>query len=248
MPWTFSHPAIVFPIKQSKIGKFLNLPALIIGSISPDLFYSIGLYNLSTKAHHFSGWFYTACPICIIVFILLSILSQPTEKILPIPIIFNQKYNLLNLLIILFSLFIGAATHIIWDGFTHETGYFVKNISILQYNLINSPIHQQGIYVYKILQYLGSLLGVIYLLLKYKQFQHCLSHSEQKINQHKVYNLCIIAFISGIIVAPYAAYLSYKNAHFNLNKFVFNQLRLSELIFFLFILVITLWIKYRSKD
>ncbi|MGJ7384461.1 DUF4184 family protein, partial [Morganella morganii] len=28
MPWTFAHPAIVFPLKQSRYGRWLNLPAL----------------------------------------------------------------------------------------------------------------------------------------------------------------------------------------------------------------------------
>ncbi|MER3003064.1 DUF4184 family protein [Morganella morganii] len=29
MPWTFAHPAIVFPLKKSRYGRWLNLPALI---------------------------------------------------------------------------------------------------------------------------------------------------------------------------------------------------------------------------
>lgn len=133
MPWTFSHPAVVFPIKQSRIGKFLNLPALIIGSISPDLFYSVGLYNISTTAHHFTGWLYTAFPLCIVIFILLSMLSSSLNKALPIPIKAYNQWSLRGYIIIGISLFIGAATHIIWDGFTHETGSFVRNIVFLQY-------------------------------------------------------------------------------------------------------------------
>lgn len=60
MPWTFSHPAVVFPLKQSRIGKYLNLPALVVGSTSPDLLYSFGLYQSATTAHNLVGWFYTA--------------------------------------------------------------------------------------------------------------------------------------------------------------------------------------------
>lgn len=100
MPWTFSHPAIVFPIKQSKIGKILNLPALIIGSISPDLFYSVGLYNLSTKAHHFTDWFYTAFPVCIVVYVVISILSSSLNKLFPIPIVTCKNWSLKNCIII----------------------------------------------------------------------------------------------------------------------------------------------------
>ncbi|MCT8351376.1 DUF4184 family protein, partial [Photorhabdus kayaii] len=39
MPWTFSHPAAVFPLKNLPGGRLLNLPALIMGSLSPDFFY-----------------------------------------------------------------------------------------------------------------------------------------------------------------------------------------------------------------
>ncbi len=53
MPWTFSHPAAVFPLKNFPGGRLLNLPALITGSLSPDFFYSVGLYDIATTAHDY---------------------------------------------------------------------------------------------------------------------------------------------------------------------------------------------------
>lgn len=244
MPWTFSHPAVVFPLKHSKIGKFLNLPALVIGSISPDLFYSVGLFKLATKAHHFIGWFYTAFPLCIVLFIIFSMLSKPLEKILPIPIKLYKEWKLSNCIIIAFSLFIGAATHILWDGFTHETGYFVKNVYFLQYNLFEVMTNKQELRIYKILQYLGSLLGLIYLCIIYRRYQHQLDLSEQKRNIKKLYQLCGIGIISMIASFPFAFYLAHKKTAFNINKFVFHELRIAELIFFALILMIALWVKY----
>lgn len=246
MPWTFSHPAVVFPLKHSKLGKFLNLPALVIGSVSPDLFYSVGLFKLATKAHHFIGWFYTAFPLCIVLFIISSMLSKPLEQILPIPIKLCKEWKLSNYIIIVFSLFIGAATHILWDGFTHETGSFVRDIHFLQYNLFEMMTNRQELKIYKVLQYLGSLFGLIYLCMIYRRYQHQLDFSEQKRNIKKLYQLCGIGIISMFSSFPFAFYLTQKNTVFNINKFVFHELRIAELLFFAFILVIALWINSRQ--
>lgn len=246
MPWTFSHPAVVFPLKHSKIGEFLNLPALVVGSVSPDLFYSVGLFKLATKAHHFIGWFYTAFPLCIVLFIIFSMLSKSLEQILPIPIKLYKEWKLSNCIIIAFSLFIGAATHILWDGFTHETGSFVRNIHFLQYNLFEMMTNRQELKIYKVLQYLGSLFGLIYLCMIYRRYQHQLEFSEQKRNSKNLYQLCGIGMISMIASFPFAFYLAQKNTVFNINNFVFHELRIAELLFFTFILVIALWINSRQ--
>ncbi|CAI3925885.1 unnamed protein product [Commensalibacter communis] len=248
MPWTFSHPAVVFPIKQSKIGKFLNLPALIIGSIFPDLFYSVGLFKLATKAHHIIGWFYTAFPLCVLLFIILSIFSTNLNKILPITIEPCKQWGRSNCLIIIFSLFIGAVTHIVWDGFTHETGNFVKNIHFLQYNLIETISNRQELRIYKFLQYAGSVLGLLYLCLKYTQYQKKLNPDEQKQNIIKLYQLCKLAILSIGISLPFAYFLTRQYKIFNINKFIFNELRIAELVFFAFIFIIALWIKYRKNE
>ncbi|MDI2113718.1 DUF4184 family protein [Commensalibacter nepenthis] len=249
MPWTFSHPAIVFPLKQSRMGKFLDLPALVIGSISPDLFYSVGLFKLATRAHHFISWFYTAFPLCIVLFIVISILSRSLSKILPIPIEPNKQWNVINCIVIACSLFIGAATHILWDGFTHETGSFVRSIDFLQYNLMSIITDTQELRIYKFLQYIGSILGLIYLYLKYRHYQRNLKFSEQKENIKKLYQLCKLAIFSLGISAPFALYLAQTNTAFNINKFVFHELRIAELIFFSLIFIVALWLHNRQmKD
>lgn len=241
MPWTFAHPAAVFPIKQSRLGKYLNLSALVIGSISPDLFYSFGLYGLATKAHHFLGWLYTGLPLSILFYLVVLYLSNSLAKILPLPITFTQQWNYTQVIVLILSLFVGAATHIIWDDFTHETGQFVRNITFLQDSLFSSMTDGQEIRIYKILQYLSSLLGVIYLLLKYKQYQCDLNKKEQQINQRKLYKLFIMAIMSAVIVLPLSFYLS--NWMVNFNKFIFYELSFSVSVFFIMIIIYALWLR-----
>ncbi|MEQ5217070.1 DUF4184 family protein [Morganella morganii] len=86
MPWTFAHSAIVFPLKQSRYGRWLNLPALITGSVSPDLLYSSGMYRAADEAHHFTGWFYTGLPVSLAVLLIFHWLSVPLKTVLPFPV------------------------------------------------------------------------------------------------------------------------------------------------------------------
>jgi hypothetical protein len=63
---------------------------------------------------------------------------------------------------IVLAVLIGAATHIIWDEFTHDTGWGLKLLPLL-----NSPvlvIAGHEIYGYKLFQYGSTLIGLPVLL------------------------------------------------------------------------------------
>jgi hypothetical protein len=61
-------------------------------------------------------------------------------------------------LVVLLSLLIGAASHILWDSFTHDRGYFVQNIAALQ-----NQVQFLGLQIpiLKILQHSSTLLGAL---------------------------------------------------------------------------------------
>ena len=52
--------------------------------------------------------------------------------------------------VFIYSALLGMASHVFWDSFTHDTGFFVTRISYLQSKVF-------GIYMYKYLQH-GSTL------------------------------------------------------------------------------------------
>ncbi|MDD9339950.1 DUF4184 family protein [Providencia heimbachae] len=246
MPWTFSHPAVVFPLKQSKWGRFLNLPALIMGSLSPDLLYSFGLYHTATTAHYFIGWFYTGLPVCLIIYIGIYLLATPLKQVIPFPIEKNNQWDKRYFITLLFSLFIGAATHIVWDSFTHESGAAVRNLPLLQFGLINMTDRQE-ITIYKILQHLGSLLGLLYLCFKYFKFHQRQSKKNQQANLIKLKNLLLISICAGIIAFPLAYYLAINANLFNFNRFVYLELTLSVPFFFGIIIGYALFKNYKSS-
>jgi hypothetical protein len=61
-----------------------------------------------------------------------------------------------HFLIVIFSLLLGAFSHLFWDGFTHHDGFFVELFPILQTKTVFYSIP-----VFKILQHLSTLLGGI---------------------------------------------------------------------------------------
>lgn len=245
MPWTFSHPAIVFPLKHSRWGQFLNLPALILGSLSPDLLYSFGLYDLASKAHHLYGWFYTAFPLCIFIYIIVYLLIEPLKQVIPFPMQKNNLWNIRYFSILIFSLFLGAMTHIIWDSFTHESGAVVRNFSLLQFNFIHMSDNQE-IAIYKLLQHMGSLLGLIYLCFKYHRYHKTQITVIQKENSIKLKYLSYIAVISGGLALPIAYYLTPKVTNFHFNRFIYLELTLTVPFFFGFVVIFAVLKHYRS--
>ncbi|WP_286146191.1 DUF4184 family protein, partial [Shigella sp. FC1967] len=166
--------------KQSRIGKKLSLPALIVGSTSPDLLYSFGLYQSAATAHDLLGWFYTAFPFCLLIFILNYLLRNPLKCVSPIPLYEPIKPTIQVLILFVLSLYIGAVTHIVWDSFTHETGTAVRYFSVLQAQLLQGMTNSQEIAIYKLLQHLGSILGLLYLCWKYIEYQRKQDYSIQK--------------------------------------------------------------------
>jgi len=167
MPFTFAHPAIVLPLgKLTK--RWFSLTGLIIGSMTPDFEYFIRMKVKSIYSHTLTGLFWFDLPLgLVLVFIYLKVVKNPLIDHLPMPLKtrffylkstangfgFTWKY----LIILSISILIGAATHLLWDGFTHPTGYFVSAIPVLTSSLAfgNHQVHS-----YKVLQHLSTLFGL----------------------------------------------------------------------------------------
>ncbi|PHM46099.1 hypothetical protein Xmau_00495 [Xenorhabdus mauleonii] len=241
MPWTFSHPAAVFPLRKLPGGKLLNLPALVVGSLSPDFFYSIMQYKLAATSHHLLGWFYTAFPLCLLIFFIVRLLSSPLSNLFPLSFSPYVKQGYKEKAIFVLSLYIGAITHIAWDAFTHETGFFVKLFPLLQSRIFHFIADGQGIGIYKILQHLSSLLGLLYLVTKYWQYQKKLAPAIQAKNKVKLYRLLGIGFISGFLTLPVALFLSWEISGIDIKRLTFLELTLSVPVFLIVLIIIAVW-------
>jgi hypothetical protein len=132
---------------------------MIIGSMSPDFSYILELIGPSLEVHSLWGIFYFCVPVSVLIcWVYSKFLRTAWEEIFPW-LFLREKVGLGSIAI---SAAIGAATHIIWDGFTHRTGWFVLRIELL--GEIAFRIGGRDLPWYKLLQYASSLVGAVLVL------------------------------------------------------------------------------------
>ncbi|WP_354361859.1 DUF4184 family protein [Pedobacter sp. UYP30] len=170
MPFTFSHPAVVLPLTYLP-RKWFSLTGLVIGSLTPDFEYFLRMKVQSEYSHTLTGLFWFDLPLGILLaFAFHNIVKADLFDNLPKSLknrlyAFKQfdwnKYFKQNIFIVLTSIIIGAFSHILWDSFTHETGFIVNTFRIM-----TNEIHLFGrtYPVYKISQHLSTLIGGIVVL------------------------------------------------------------------------------------
>ena len=84
MPWTFAHPAAVVPLRRYCPG-LLSFPALVIGSLTPDLGYHLRMMRLAHYAHTAEGSLVVCLPAGLLLLAMLCLLRQPIWSLLPQP-------------------------------------------------------------------------------------------------------------------------------------------------------------------
>jgi Domain of unknown function (DUF4184) len=134
--------------------------------MAPDFEYFLRMTVGSIYSHTFWGIFYFDLPVGIaLTFIFHDIVRDQLIDHLPVSlrerfwdlksINWNSVFRS-SWIIIIISIVVGAASHILWDDFTHPLGYFVKRSSSLRHK-----IHVMGFQmpVYNIFQAMSSLIG-----------------------------------------------------------------------------------------
>jgi hypothetical protein len=164
MPFTFAHPAIVLPLSRIS-PKWFSLTGLIAGSVVPDFEYFLRMQIKSSFSHTYLGLVCFDLPFGILLtFIFHHIIKNDLFNNLPNwlasrvsvnPINWIQKFRT-DWFIISMSILIGAASHLLWDGFTHKTGFFVLLFPVLS-SAIN--VFQFKIPLYSALQHGSTIIG-----------------------------------------------------------------------------------------
>ena len=201
MPFTFAHPAIILPLNYLS-KKWVSLTGLIIGSLTPDFEYFLRMKIESNYSHTLLGILYFDLPLAILLtFIYHNFVKTELFKNLPTELnlrfIIPEKLNwntyfTENWKIVIASIIIGIASHIFWDGFTHENGFFVNIFSELKNEI---QIFGKGFKVYKILQHLSTLIGAIVIAIVIYQ----LPKTENKIDEINLKYWLIVFAITFLI-------------------------------------------------
>jgi hypothetical protein len=238
MPLTFSHPAIVLPLNYLP-KKWVSLTGLIAGSVAPDFEYFFRMKVSSIYSHSWLGVLWFDFPVALLLcFVYHDIVKQ--QFIANLPAVLNRrlityqtfnwnKHSAQNLLIVVSSIFIGIASHLFWDSFTHATGYFVQlwNMAI--------PVHVLSIQIplYKVIQHTSTLIGgIIILIAIYQMPKHPVNNNSSiakywlivsgitlsviifrllsGLNYHQYWNLIVTTISAAILAIVLTSFMTAK--------------------------------------
>ncbi|MFK3981665.1 DUF4184 family protein [Micromonospora sp. NPDC050397] len=160
MPFTGSHPAAVLPFVRSGLVP----SALVIGSMAPDLPYFLPGPFSATTTHTLAGavtvdvlvggvafgvWQAVLAPFAIAL--APAALRDRIDDRLPRGLAFHLRRPR-RVALLAASLALGAATHVVWDSFTHLARWGPRHIAWL------TEVHA-GLPGYRWAQYLSGLVG-----------------------------------------------------------------------------------------
>ena len=161
MPFTFSHPAIVLPLLNRR-KRIFSATGLIIGSIAPDFESFVHISARKVYSHTWGGMFWFDLPLALILCMLFHlVVRDPLIENLPGPLEdrfasyknFNWiAYFKKHFFVVIISLLIGIASHLLWDALTH------LNLHDPDSTLSVIKIGHARLYI--ILQYSCSLIGL----------------------------------------------------------------------------------------
>jgi hypothetical protein len=170
MPFTFAHPAAVLPLRRFKS---LRLAALMVGSVTPDLpYYVPARYSRGmVDSHTAMGALWLDVPLGLVTLLIcfllrrpLTALMSPRSRSLCLQSMERFKQQPRQWLWAPLAVYIGTWTHIVWDAFTHDSGWVVRRVAAL-----SAPI-TLGAYtgtLCHVLQYVSSVAGLLVLAIWY---------------------------------------------------------------------------------
>lgn len=163
MPFTLCHPAIVLPLHRYA-RRITCLPALVIGSMMPDFVYFFSFGVSGGFSHSVPGIALYCVPVGAALLLLYHALRPALLAWLPPALSARMAWQVPLPLhsvraasVVIASLALGAATHIIWDSFTHPDTLFVSRFALLRTVV---PLGGYHVPVFKILQHASSLAGL----------------------------------------------------------------------------------------
>ena len=168
MPFTISHAAAVLPLRKFTKDS-LPLAGLMIGSMSPDFSYFLPGDLAFLPTHTLAGLFWFCWPAGLAAWLLfVHVLEAPTLALLPEPwrsriTPSDSRITPTHIALASVAVLIGAVTHVIWDSFTHRHTPVTEALPMLRISLFK--IGWTHIYVYKFLQHLSSVVGMVVLLI-----------------------------------------------------------------------------------
>lgn len=171
MPFTVSHAAVVLPV-QGLLRRWHLLSAAVIGSMAPDfgLVLPPGLALPRGQTHGIAALFTFCLPVGLAAWWLFQLLIKPgVQQVLPDRwyVHFSQRHPSQSIrnwrcwLGAALAIVLGAITHLVLDGFTHENGRGTLLIPVLDTRVVQVLGHAMP--AWRFMQYLLSVIGLLLL-------------------------------------------------------------------------------------
>jgi Domain of unknown function (DUF4184) len=170
MPFTISHAAVVLPFSRL-LARWRLLSAVVIGAMVPDfgLFFPWRMHRFET--HSIMGLWTFCLPLGLATYWAFQyLIKTPMLEVLPEAAYarwraFSSPADISSLrqwLLAGCGVLAGAATHLVWDAFTHENARGVRMIPWLEDPAVDIGSHHvSGV---RLLQDGSSLMGLIIVL------------------------------------------------------------------------------------
>ncbi|UII19843.1 DUF4184 family protein [Fulvivirga ligni] len=175
MPFTACHPAAILPFITGNKKRF-STTGLVIGSMVPDFEYFLRFKVISDYSHTILGIFWFDLPLAIVIAFTFHCLIRNSfinnlpsfvKRKLITSLDFNwSKCFISHWLIVLYSIVIGTATHLIWDSFTHHNGFFIHLWSLEEFSI---DLFNISFPLYKLAQHASSLIGGLVIFASFLQ-------------------------------------------------------------------------------
>jgi energy-converting hydrogenase Eha subunit C len=183
--------------------RWLNFPALVIGSLVPDAAYVFAGEEISTFSHQILGSIAFGFPVGLLMLAVFHFFRVTAVEMLPNPgrqLFLTLCYRPIGpLWLAAASLIIGIWTHVLWDSFTHNGGWIVGHLSILQ-----TPVFifaGRTARVCHVLWYASSFAGVGWIVIAFEKWKW--TH-EPGMNRIPVRSLIMFALLLSTLFVPVA--------------------------------------------
>jgi len=169
MPFTISHAAVVLPFSRL-LARWRLLSAVVVGAMVPDfgLFFPWPMHRFET---HSAGALFSFClPVGVATYwVFQYFIKAPVLEVLPEGAYarwrpFSSPADFASIrqwILVAVGVLAGAATHIVWDAFTHEKARGVRMIPWLEEPIDIGAHHMGGV---RFLQDGSSLIGLAVVL------------------------------------------------------------------------------------
>jgi hypothetical protein len=169
MPFTLAHPAAAIPLLRP-LGRLGVLSALVVGSLMPDLPYFVPMALERGATHSLAGLLWFCVPVGLLVYAIFHALikapcCEGLAALAPPPLAERlrkmSEARAVRSVGVGVSVLAGAATHVVWDSFTHADGFLVAAWHVLATRLFS--VGSYDVAVFKVLQHASSGIGLLVL-------------------------------------------------------------------------------------